>query len=184
MSHYDSIDTNWDDPTGWGRQTIEFLNSLHPITGNLVEYAIRVRSCYQHDVVKKFIEKADAGIINILESCENHNPHEFNTRNYSAEDIARVVAYVRNVTRVFQMYYQVGDKDKWHDLLPCFDNIMHGFNVGQLGDILNKIEEVLENKFTRHCKKQVAKQEERTLMALIDILGKIDATTNKRIREN
>lgn len=177
MSHWNTIDTNWDDPNGWGKSIGPFLDTLHPITGNLVEYALREQHCYQYEVVRRLVEKSDARIRKILESCEHHDPKEFNTRNYSKEEIARVIAYVRNVTRIFQMYYQVGDEDKWRDPLPCFiDSSLNGFNVGQLGDILNRIENVLEQKFTRHCRTQVAEQDVRILVALMDVLER-DTTT-------
>lgn len=172
--HYDTLDTNWDDPNGWGQNTIPFLDTLHPITGNLVEYAVREQQCYQFPVVQQFIRHADHRIRKILESCEKHDPLEFNTQNYKKIEIARIISYVRNVTRIFRMYYQVDNQDKWRELLPCFDDIFNGFNVGQLGDILNRVEEVLEEKLTKHCRSQVAEQDIRNLVAIMNFLGNDD----------
>ncbi len=171
MSHWNTIDTDWDDPNGWGKHTIPYLNTLHPITGNLVEFAIREQHCYRYGIVQKFIEKVDARIRKILESCERHNPQEFQTKNYSKEEISRLISYVRNVTRIFQIYYQVGDEKKWSDKLPCFHgDKFDGLNVGQLGQILNGVEDVLENKFTQYCRAQVAEQDVYTLVAFMNLL--------------
>ncbi len=177
--HYDTLDTDWDDPNGWGKHTIPFLNTLHPITGNLVEYAIREHSCYQYPVVLEFIHKADCRIRKILESCDKHDPLEFKTQNYRKAEIARIISYVRNVTRIFRMYYQVSDEDKWQDLLPCFDDIFNGFNVGQLGEILNRVEQVLDEKLTKHCSSEVAQQDIQNLVTLMNLLERGDINSNK-----
>ncbi len=177
--HYNSLDTNWDDPNGWGERTIPFLNTLHPITGNLVEYAVRERHCYQYPVVQEFIRKADRRIQKILESCEKHDPLEFKTQNYKKAEIARVISYVRNVTRIFRLYYQIGNEATDYDLLPCFDDILNGFNVGQLGEILNQIEKVLDEKLTKHCRTQVAQQDIQNLVTLLNLLEREDGNAKE-----
>src|SRR3989338_8947040 len=119
--HYRSIDSDWDEPDGWGKYTIPFLNTLHPITGNLVEHAVRVRHCHAEEVVRQFIYKADRQIRRILESSPRHNAHEFRIENYSASEIARIAGYVRNVVRLFTMYYQTNDENRESDSLKCIE---------------------------------------------------------------
>ena len=159
------INTNWDDPKGWGKQTGPFLNTLHPITGNLVEYAIRVRGAHEYPIIQEFIRKADQRIKKILESSEGHDPHTFNIENYSAEDIGRISDYVKNVLRIFRMYYQTSDDHLMLDSLKCID-----MSVGNLADMLERIETAVYNKLSPLCLTEELKHDIRNLIMLMNTL--------------
>ncbi len=163
--HYNKIDTEWDDPDGWGRQTTPFLNTLNPVTGNLVEHAVRVRSAYQSPVIQQFIYKVDRRIRAILESSKGHDSHTFNIDNYSSQDLAKISDYVKNVLRLFRMYYQTADEDQMLDSLKCVN-----MSVGNLADMLDRIDVAVEKKLTPLCMTESMKHDIRNLVTLMDLV--------------
>ncbi len=163
MTHYKEIDTNWDDLKGWGEYTKPFLDSLHPVTGNLVEHAVRVEHSYKKPVVQQLLYKVDNHIRELLGSPAWQDPKEFDIKNYSPEEIAKVSSYVRNLLRVFRAYYQTADEDQLGNALKCVD-----MTVGHLREILERIESALEKKVSPLCVNEEAKKDVRELVALMD----------------
>jgi len=169
MAHYDSIDTDWDNGGGWAESTSPFLNTLHPITGNLVEYAVRGSGSHSHlyreEIVQKFIYKADGRIRKILEASPTHNPNEFKVENYSQETYAQIAGYAKNVTRIISMYYQTGDEDKWYEDLKCIE----GMNVGHLADMLDHVHTAVTEKISPLCGVEEVKQDIHNLVTLMNL---------------
>lgn len=141
--HYDSIDTNWDDPSGWATYTTSFLNRLHPVTANLVEEAVRVRHCYKYPIVEQFILRADAHIRTLLATSHNHNPAHFRVGNYSPEDYAKIADYVKNLVHIFSTYYDTNNGSKELESLKCVD-----MSVGNLSDFLSRVESAVDRKLS------------------------------------
>lgn len=142
------IDTQWEDMTGWGNRTSSFLNTLHPITANIVEKAVRVQHCYKIPIVQEFIKKADAYIRSLVEHTDKKFA-TFNIENYSSEDLARITDYVKKCTRSVRNYYQADNDDLQLNPLNCVD-----MSIGNLSDFLESIESTLIDKFSPLCMRE------------------------------
>ena len=163
MYHYDSIDTNWDDPNGWAQSTAPFLNSLHPVTANLIEHAIRVRGSYSYPVIQQFILRADEHIRKMLETADKHNSAEFHVQNYSAADYAKISEYVHHLVQIFSTYYDTNNKDKELNSLKCVE-----MSVGNLADFLSRVESAVDIKLSPLCGTEEVKQDIRNLLTQMD----------------
>ena len=169
--HYNNIDTNWDDPKGWAKYTSPLLNTLHPITGNLVETAARGdgKHIYKEQAFQGFVRKADERIKRILETSDKHDQSTFKVENYSEEVYARIAGYARNLMRIFSLYYQTGNEDCWQNKLQCSE-----LNVGQLGNILSEIDQKIEDKIIPLCGDKAVRQDIQNLLTLMNLLERDD----------
>lgn len=159
---WSKIDTNWELDKEWRPNTIKFLDSLHPITANIVlDSESRVPNSDQL-IVKMIIQKVDEHIRKMCEKIDKAHA-KFNIGNYPPELLAEIIQYAKRCIRSIAQNQNVDDPLRELDYIQCAE-----MSYGNLSDYLNRIESSLDRKFVPLCKTEAVRSELKAVLGLLE----------------